>query len=166
MIKQRANNGSPSARKLGSSSIRKPPRSSGRMRLHSIPTASIPTSRRNSSRSGANTSPGRAAATFGFGFEVALFEGADGGPIQHQILAAPEITIDGRLLETEELRELVSLIRKNTIDLSDEELLRVRDLRKKAQRPMIDVTPENGAVENVAIEASKQNKESTDVGRT
>ena len=98
--------------------------------------------------------------------EVTRFEGADGGPIQHQIRTAPEITIDGRLLETEELRELVSLIRKNAIDLSDEELLRLRDLRKKAQPPMIDVTPENRTVENVAIEASKENKESTDVGRT
>src|ERR1700730_38732 len=66
MMKQHANNGSPSARKLGSLSIWKPPRSSGRMRLHSIPTASIPTSRRNSSRSGANTSRDRPAATFGF----------------------------------------------------------------------------------------------------
>jgi transposase-like protein len=97
--------------------------------------------------------------------EVTRFEGADGGPIQHQIRTAPEITIDGRLLETEELRELVSLIRKNAIDLSDEELLRLRDLRKKAQPPMIDVTPENRTVENVAIEASKENKGSTDVGR-
>jgi transposase-like protein len=98
--------------------------------------------------------------------EVTRFEGTDGGPIQHQILAAPEITMDARLLEIEEARELISLIRKNTIDLSDEELLRLRDLRKKARPPMIDLKPENRTDANVAIEASIENKGSTDVGRT
>jgi transposase-like protein len=97
--------------------------------------------------------------------EVTRFEGADGGPIQHEILPAPEIKIDARLLEIEEARELIALIRKSPIDLSDEDLIRLRDLRKKAQPPMIDVTPENGAVEN-PIEASKENNDSTDVGRT
>jgi hypothetical protein len=71
--------------------------------------------------------------------EVTRIEGQDGGPIQQQhSIAAPEITIDGRLLEVEDLRELVDLSKRNPLDLSDAELIRWRDLRKKAQPPIIE----------------------------
>ena len=68
-------------------------------------------------------------------------EGQDGGPITHQLLVAPIIKVDVRLLETDEAQELVDLTRKNPIDLSDMELLRLRDLRRKAQPITIDVAP-------------------------